>query len=467
MKLFRKIFVQVMLGVLLVSQVTLGYSLWESRKQTMEDTMRYEIQVFHNGLQEFQDALRKVNGNTFGEERQTKELAAIYAFRSVFGSRAALYIPGENRELYNVTPYSFDYERIGKLEFEEMPYPLSVDGKRLLVFKSRQSMGDLNYGILYCADMTDIYQRTERIFFKGFAVTLVLLLMVGAWLFLGIYRSIRPLMELKKAASEIAGGSYGACVCVHGKDEIAQLGENFNHMSREVEARIEELRQVNQAQRRLIGSLAHELKTPMTAIIGYADTLLTVRLSEARREKALTYIGKECRRLSRLSVKMLELTGLYEEGEKGLALSKASVKELLETVGGLVKFKLAEKQITLEISCEPEELMLQMDVDLMTSLLLNLVDNACKASSEGGKILLHADETGLFVEDHGRGIPAEELARVTEAFYMVDKSRAKSAGSVGLGLALCKEIAQLHGGILRIESEEGLGTRVSVLWNEK
>lgn len=153
--------------------------------------------------------------------------------------------------------------------------------------------------------------------------------------------------------------------------------------------------------------------------------------------------------------------------EKGLALSKASVKELLETVGGLVKFKLAEKQITLEISCEPEELMLQMDVDLMTSLLLNLVDNACKASSEGGKILLHADETGLFVEDHGRGIPAEELARVTEAFYMVDKSRAKSAGSVGLGLALCKEIAQLHGGILRIESEEGLGTRVSVLWNEK
>ena len=165
-----------------------------------------------------------------------------------------------------------------------------------------------------------------------------------------------------------------------------------------------------------------------------------------------------------LSVKILELTGLYEEGGQNLERKPYPVSELLETVGHLVKFKLEEKNAVMEVSCEPSDLMRDMDVDTMTSLLLNLVDNACKALKEGGKILLHADETGIFVEDNGKGIPEEELERVTEAFYMVDKSRARSAGSVGLGLALCKEIAELHGGKLVLESEEGMGTRVIVAW---
>lgn len=91
---------------------------------------------------------------------------------------------------------------------------------------------------------------------------------------------------------------------------------------------------------------------------------------------------------------------------------------------------------------------------------VNLVDNAYKASENGGKIFIHADEQGITVKDQGRGIPEEELNRVTEAFYMVDKSRSRSSGGAGLGLALCKEIAGLHGAQLIIKSKEGAGTSV-------
>ena len=101
-----------------------------------------------------------------------------------------------------------------------------------------------------------------------------------------------------------------------------------------------------------------------------------------------------------------------------------------------------------------------MDQDMMVSFFVNLVDNAYKASENGGKIFIHADEQGITVKDQGRGIPEEELNRVTEAFYMVDKSRSRSSGGAGLGLALCKEIAGLHGAQLIIKSKEGAGTSV-------
>ena len=105
-----------------------------------------------------------------------------------------------------------------------------------------------------------------------------------------------------------------------------------------------------------------------------------------------------------------------------------------------------------------------LDRDLFESLLINLIDNAVKAGKEGDSILLEATEGGISVTDHGKGIPEEEISRVTEAFYMVDKSRSKKAGGIGLGLALCSQIAALHHGRLHIESKVGQGTRVSILF---
>ena len=213
-----------------------------------------------------------------------------------------------------------------------------------------------------------------------------------------------------------------------------------------------------------MGSLAHELKTPMTSILGYADTLLTVRLQRQQQERALSYISSECRRLSRLSVKMLELTGLYETGEARFAPTENSVKAFLEDSRQLNLCRLKEKNICLELQCEPADLKKNFDRDLMLSLVNNFIDNAVKASADNSRLILEATAEKLMVRDFGKGIPAEDLDKVTEAFYMVDKSRSRANGSVGLGLALCKKIADIHGFQLKIESEIGKGTCVFIKW---
>ena len=138
--------------------------------------------------------------------------------------------------------------------------------------------------------------------------------------------------------------------------------------------------------------------------------------------------------------------------------------KIFEQLNTLMSFRLKEKQMKLNVTCLPETLEKQADEDLLLSLLWNLADNAYKASEIAGSIEIFADEQKIFVQDFGKGIPAREIAHVTEAFYMVDKSRSRKAGGIGLGLALCCQIAEIHGWQLRIESKEGEGTRVSILW---
>ena len=116
------------------------------------------------------------------------------------------------------------------------------------------------------------------------------------------------------------------------------------------------------------------------------------------------------------------------------------------------------RRVFLHVNITPGNLKKWMDEDLMLSLLMNLVDNAGKASEPGGNIIVSADETGFTVEDFGKGIPKQEINRVTEAFYMVDKSRTGNPGGAGLGLALCQQIVQIHGGKMIIESNLGKGT---------
>ena len=203
------------------------------------------------------------------------------------------------------------------------------------------------------------------------------------------------------------------------------------------------LEATNEAQRQLIGSMSHELKTPLTAIKGYSETLLSVELSPEQEEKALSYINQESGRLSRLSEKMMELTKLYEP-ECRIALQEVAIRELYEHVKENVGYRLQEKGITLIMEEGYQEKHMYLDMDLMTSFLINLINNSIMASEP----------------DEGCGIPPEEVDKVRKAFYRVDKSRSRKSGNMGLGLALCEQIAAVHHGRMEIESEVGKGTKI-------
>lgn len=159
---------------------------------------------------------------------------------------------------------------------------------------------------------------------------------------------------------------------------------------------------------------------------------------------------------------MLSLVGMYDNDS--IAMTQVKIRELFEQAAELEAYHLKEKGIELCYFCDEESG--KLDKDLMVSLLINLIDNAVKASRQGDKITLGKEGNVIFVEDQGCGIPKDELARVTEAFYMVDKARSRKEGGSGLGLALCSRIAGLHGAKMEIESELQKGTRVSLVFEE-
>lgn len=157
---------------------------------------------------------------------------------------------------------------------------------------------------------------------------------------------------------------------------------------------------------------------------------------------------------------MMELTRLYEP-ECRIALQEVPLETLFEAVQENVSYRLAESGISLIIEGDYQGRAMKLDFDLMTSFLINLINNSIMASQPGGRIYLGAREHSLWVRDEGCGIPPKEIEKVRKAFYRVDKSRSRKSGNMGLGLALCEQIAAAHHGRMEIESKVGKGTKVS------
>lgn len=210
-----------------------------------------------------------------------------------------------------------------------------------------------------------------------------------------------------------------------------------------------------------MGAFAHELKTPMTSIIGFADLLRQGNLDENTRMMAAEYIYSEGRRLEKLSFKLLDLLLLKKDA---ITLRRVWLNQYIAEVERALSPGLKRKGIRL--ICKAEQARVALEPDLTKSLLYNLIDNAGKAMDGEGIIALMATAIPggcqFQVADNGRGMEQEELTKITEAFYRVDKSRSRKQGGAGLGLALCKQIVELHSGSIHFDSQPGKGTRITV-----
>ncbi len=274
----------------------------------------------------------------------------------------------------------------------------------------------------------------------------------------------RPLRRLQKASREIETGNLSFRSNIQSDDEVGELSVAFDKMAKELESTITLLKESAEQKEMFIGAFTHELKTPMTSIIGYSDLLRTQNLSEKDRADALDYIFSEAKRLENMSLKMLDL---FVADKKKITLKMCSPANLTEYVVKHLQNIYAKSNVTIEVNAQKGQCLLEPD--LFQTLLINLLDNAKKSMEQGGMIVVTVSMTSegciLSVVDDGRGIPQEALKHLTEAFYRVDKARARVRGSAGLGLALCDKIVQLHHGTMEFESAEGVGTKVTVTLN--
>ncbi|MBQ7918612.1 MAG: HAMP domain-containing histidine kinase [Lachnospiraceae bacterium] len=312
-------------------------------------------------------------------------------------------------------------------------------------------------------DITEVFKERALGFDMYRKVTLLMLGgSCGVMFFLSVWLT-RPIRLLTRATKKMAEGDYEYRAKKISNDELGKLTEDFNRMAGALEENVDKLKQEIQAREEFIGAFAHELKTPLTAIIGYADLLRSRKLDEEKHFLSANYIYTEGKRLETMSFRLLDI----------IVTKRGSVNPqevTAEDVFTYVQDAFAE-HTQQKLVCEFQAGKIYGEMDLIKSVLLNLVDNACKASGDGAIIeVLGEKQPGGYlikVRDYGVGIPKEEQQRITEAFYMVDKSRSRSRNGAGLGLALCVEILRLHGSELCIDSEPGKGTTMSFLLPEK
>jgi len=338
---------------------------------------------------------------------------------------------------------------------------LQSEGRHYLQVSGALEAGEKTLYLDSLYDITSIYesriqqQRIYRYLFSGIlAAGIALSLILSHFL-------TRPIQDLADTARKISDGDLSVRAQVASSDEIGLLAEDFNRMTDNLSQHIDELQDAMERQDTFMGDFAHELKTPMTAIIGYADLLRSRDLPDSQRRAAANYIFSEGKRLEKLSLKILEL--LLTKKEE-LALTPCQPAKLVKDTVILLRPVMEEKEITLEQNCEAGTCLLEPS--LVSSLLINLIDNAGKSMSDGGTIRVSSamteDGCRFLVEDEGCGIPPESLSKITDAFYRVDKSRSRSQGGVGLGLSLCLEIVKAHHGSISFEPNTPRGTRVIV-----
>ena len=338
---------------------------------------------------------------------------------------------------------------------------IQADGRRLLIagspvhlYRQQDSPECLVYLV---QDITSVYDQIHSLM-RQFAVIGAVFIGLGVSLIaLLVRRSLLPLQKLQTAASHIAAGSYTERATVSSADEVGALAKDFNTMAASVEQRIGDLTETAERQRLFISGVTHEFKTPLTALLLNVDSLQNTCMREDEQAETLDRISQQSRWLEQLVQKLLKLITLNQLP----TLKPVSVPPLLDRVRDNTEASLSARGITLETCCTVDRL--NLDADLMQSVLVNLVDNAAKASSAGQTVMLSASPEGFTVQDRGCGIPQDEINRITEPFYMVDRSRSKKTGGMGLGLALVKEIVAAHGGTLEIKSEVGAGTTARVL----
>ena len=267
-----------------------------------------------------------------------------------------------------------------------------------------------------------------------------------------------PLKKITEAANRMAGGSYSERIHIRGNDEIGKLSRSFNVMANAVEDRMKELSEQSERKEEFVENFAHELKTPLTSVIGYADMIYQRDMSRKEIKEAAWFIWNEGMHLEALSHKLMDLTILNKQK---FMLWDMGAEEVLGEILKSLQPVLKKNNVIIETKIE--NAYIKAEYDLLKMLLFNLIDNAIKADADFIKMsgTIKEERYEIAIEDNGAGLAEEELDKVTEPFYMVDKSRSRRKHGAGLGLALAAKIVEIHGSRLYFESEQGKGCRVS------
>ncbi|OES43955.1 sensor histidine kinase [Domibacillus iocasae] len=365
------------------------------------------------------------------------------------------------RELAACIPYEADYETlIGPEEraqllenkmIEETGYSERFDRQIISVIYPLLDEKQLN-GIIY------LYVPLERIdelvsslvmFWAAGAVLLMALLLYGGLKWTDYV--IKPLENMKNAAVRLSKGDYKARVPADSEDEFGQLARTFNEMADAIE-------QEDEQRKTFIATVSHELRTPLSYIKGYSEAAIN---GIGNQKKQLSIIHREAIRMERLVNDLLELIRL-DSGKMNMEKTFIPLADLVYRTVDI--FRLKHDHFQLDVD---EETIVNGDEGRLSQVMTNILDNAVRYSKKKTPIYItlkrEKNMIKWIVRDTGAGMPENEIPKITNQFYRINKARTRHDGGSGLGLSIVKQIVERHDGKLMIESEAGVGTTVTVI----
>ncbi|MBQ8925145.1 MAG: HAMP domain-containing histidine kinase [Clostridia bacterium] len=305
------------------------------------------------------------------------------------------------------------------------------------------------YAIATSYNIISPYSKNlTRMFVIAALISLIIMILLS---YLFAAQLVRPMEKMSRLTKQYSKGNFSERLEVKGAKEQQELAESLNDMATSLSV-------IEDSRKSFIANVSHELKTPMTTIGGFVDGILDGTIPPTEERRYLGIVSSEIKRLARLVVTMLTLSKI-EAGEESLNYSTTDLNQLL--FDALLSFESAvdEGGYVIEGFEDLPHIKVQADSELLFQVAYNLFDNAVKFTNKGGTIRVGMEETDgralVSISNTGKGIPEEEIHRIFERFYKVDKSRSEHVKGVGLGLNLAQDIVELHGGDIYAESEPG------------
>lgn len=451
MKLFHKIFIcfVVLFGITFQAAGVLLINF--AYEKTIEQEKRFALQEFQHNKYIMQSVLYSKPGVI------AKDKADFYNITGNFSVPAAVYGPDKSC-IYSNLSVQFGTESLSEIEDSYVAYQINrTETKSYILVCGLVSQNETEVYLVTECDISEAVNSQNSM--MSYFQRIYLLIMCGGFpvilLLAGLL--VRSINKVSKAAKRIAEGRYEERIKVPGKDEIGELAVNFNQMAEKIEEKMVELSNQAQQKEDFTANFAHELKTPLTSVIGYADMLYQKNLPREQVKSAAEYILNEGMRLEALSLKLMDL---FVMDKQDFSLEEMSVREIFANLKQGIEPVCQKRGVRFHM--EMADGRIKVDYDLFKTMILNLVDNSVKADCKDIWITGRA-KGGIYricLEDNGKGIPPEELGRITEAFYMVDKSRARKQHGAGLGMALVSKVVDIHGARMKIDSDGKTGTRI-------
>jgi len=472
MRFWQKIFL-ISLAVLTVAVNTIAYLLIGNNHQlNKEKEIKSSVDEYSIVVSSFQtDVLYERYRSSEAEldDTQITQIAREFSYLFTLDNLYIQLNKGEERVFSNFTRDLPDnlYENVNQLSEGDARVLIrrDDDSRVYLYITSPVTIQSSNYFFTTIKDITNIYDvKNDQLRF--FSVLGPIVSVVVAFIMLILSKLLTSrINRLRKSTMKVANGEYNA-IEIKSKDEIGELTADFNTMTEAVKQKVEKLEDIASERKVFIDNMTHEMKTPLTSIIGFSDLLRSARLDDETVHDYAESIYKEGKYLKSISSKLMDLILLRQKPE----MTEIDVPRLVEEIDESVRPIASSRQVA--FSAASVEAKLVCDRELIKSLLYNLIDNAVKASQPGTCVTLNAyfTQDGVMefsVADQGSGIPKEELDKIFEPFYRVDKARSRKYGGAGLGLALCMEIAHAHAATLEIESEVGRGTVIRLRFDGK